>query len=121
MLQVVIWGYEEICLILYFVCCHYVNYFTYMIMKIQYLLCTVKGSLIIFNVVIGVILGHFAYLLFLQGTQKCLQFLFLIHGNEQSLFLVSYGPLFVLLLFAFTFGCSSCSMNCIGEYCESVP
>ena len=39
MLQVVIWGYEEICLILYFVCCHYVDYFMYVIIKVQYLIC----------------------------------------------------------------------------------
>ena len=38
----------------------------------------------------------------------------------QSLFLVEYGPGWLLLL-AVAFSCGSCSMNCIGECCESVP
>ena len=72
MLQVVIWGYEEICLILYFVCCHYVDYFTYMIIKLQYLICICHYGFTDYfeRVVIGVILGHFSYLLPLQGTEN---------------------------------------------------
>ena len=55
---------------------------------------------------------------------------FLLSGSSPPIYewslLLLMELLFVLLLFtavafAFTFGRSGCGVNCIGEYCESIP